>query len=548
MNTEARHQPLSAWRTGIALAALLLVTVIVLGKDITVGGFRHGDSAAHAMDGVLIHDWVGAGPDAWADPLGFATKQYAHYPTLGIGRHYPPGFAVVEAAFFGVFGISPLSARLCVVFFGVLASLGTYVFSRRYMGRPAATLAAVVLITLPGTTLWGRQVMLELPTLSILIWAGIAMRAYLERPSLLRLLGTFALCVLAMLFKQPAVFLTAAIAATLLVGLVRRRTPGSHAILAMLIAGGCIAAVVASLDGHGAKLLRGDATFEHLWSLTALTSYLCELPRHLGLPVVIAAVVGALVTRRSLGPISLFLVAWVAVCYAMLTAADFKNPRFIYLAVFPFAVFAGGAVEWACHRISRREAYLPSAVAATLGLACCAQAMAAPVAHRPEYGAVVSTHRDKILGRAVLFSGLRDGDFVFAVRQYLPWRQAVVVRGSKLLYTCNGRPNLEFVSNVVSMADVESLMRRYAFEYVFVERENKLRLPEDAMLRRFLEADGLYRRVDTCRFEMERRPTFRDTTLELFHVTETLPRLVKQFDILIPRANRVVRVNLGDWS
>ena len=530
------------------MTVLVLITLIVLGKDITVGGFRHGDSAAHAMDGVLIHDWIGAGPDAWGNPIDFATKQYAHYPTLGIGRHYPPGFAAVEAVFFGIFGISPFSARLCVVFFGVLASLGTYLFCRDYMGRPAATLSAIVLITLPGTTLWGRQVMLELPTLSMLIWAGVAMRAYLGHPTLLRLLGTFALCMLAMMFKQPAVFLAAAVAITLVAGLVGGRTRWSHAILGTLIAVACIVAAVASLDGHGSKLLRGDATFEHLWSLSALTFYMRELPGHLGLPVVIAAVVGVFATRRSLGPVSLFLLAWVAVCYVMLTAADFKNPRFIYLAVFPFAVFAGGAVEWAYPGLSRSAGYLPGLVAATLCIACSAKAMAAPIAFRPEYGAVVSTHRDKILGRAVLFSGLRDGDFVFAVRQYLPWRQAVVVRGSKLLYTCNGRTNLDFVSNVVSMEDVESLMRRYAFEYVFVEHENKLRLSEDAMLRRFLEADGLYRRLDTFRFEMDRRPTFRDTTLELFQVTEQLPRLVNHFDILIPRANRVVRVNLGDWS
>ena len=77
------------------LAALYAATAVVLGKDITLGGLADADSAAHAMDGVLIHDWVMAGPSAWLSPMEFARQQYGHYPTLGIGLHYPPGFAVV---------------------------------------------------------------------------------------------------------------------------------------------------------------------------------------------------------------------------------------------------------------------------------------------------------------------------------------------------------------------------------------------------------------------------------------------------------------------
>ena len=73
------HSPLDKWDVWLILAALV-TTGIVLGKDISVGGLRYGDTAVHAMDGVLIHDWIAAGPDAWAQPMQFAEAQYGHYP------------------------------------------------------------------------------------------------------------------------------------------------------------------------------------------------------------------------------------------------------------------------------------------------------------------------------------------------------------------------------------------------------------------------------------------------------------------------------------
>jgi GNAT superfamily N-acetyltransferase len=60
----------------VLVGLLLIMTGIILGKDISVGGLRWGDAAVHAMDGVLIHDWVAAGPEAWRHPVKFAEDQY----------------------------------------------------------------------------------------------------------------------------------------------------------------------------------------------------------------------------------------------------------------------------------------------------------------------------------------------------------------------------------------------------------------------------------------------------------------------------------------
>ena len=177
-------------RVDLALLVILcLIASVVMGKDISVGGLRFGDTSVHAMDGVLIHDWIAAGPEAWVSPMTFAEKQYGQYPCLGIGRHYPPGFAMVEAAFFAVLGISPVTARLTVVFFALVLVVGTYTFVRQFSTPPVATLSSVLLITLPEVTLWGRQAMLEVPTLAVLSWGAVTFCWYLGQPTNRRLIA-----------------------------------------------------------------------------------------------------------------------------------------------------------------------------------------------------------------------------------------------------------------------------------------------------------------------------------------------------------------------
>ena len=104
-----------------ALPVLWVLTVIIVGRGLTDGGFRYPDASRHAMDGALVHDFVADLPASAAHPLDYALEYYAHYPALGFGLYYPPLFAVVESGFFAVFGLSAATARLTVLAFAVLA-------------------------------------------------------------------------------------------------------------------------------------------------------------------------------------------------------------------------------------------------------------------------------------------------------------------------------------------------------------------------------------------------------------------------------------------
>lgn len=531
-----------AWLIVIAIT----IAGVVLSKDITVGGLRYGDTAVHAMDGVLIHDWIAAGPRAWMSPMNFAETQYGHYPCLGIGRHYPPAFAVVEAFFFAVFGISPVTARMAVVFFGLLACVGAFLFLRTLADRPTSFLGCVMLMSLPAVTQWGRQVMLEVPTLAALAWGAFTFSWYLSRPSGKRLFVLIIVALSTLAFRQTAVFLPSAVAIALSFAAWRRRVPWRHAGICTVLALLTIVGVLYSFEGAGERMFRGRASYDSLWGLGALTYYLRQLPGEVGWPILLASLVGVVTVRRARLEHGVFLAAWLFVCYVMLCAAELKYARFFFVGLFPFAVWAALAVGrvLAWQRIRPARTVLVAMACAVLTVSAFRQR----VEYHPDYGAIVSAHRHKIVNQPVLFGGVRDNHFVFAVRQHLPWRKVVAVRSSKLLYTCNTYPTVDFESRVESPSELRDTMNKYAFPLVITERGNRLGIPQEAALQAYLKDGGDYRLLATHDMRVDETRSHRNTTVDVYELTKPLHRVVKHLDIPIPRSNRNIRVSLADDS
>ncbi len=536
----------TGWRADVAIVVMLLaLTGVLLAKDWSVGGFPYGDSAAHVLDGVLILDWIRAGPEAWFQPMQFAQEQYAHYPALGIGRHYPPGFAVVEAIFFAAFGISAPTARLCVLTFGLLAAAGCYGFVRSFADRPAAWLSTALLVTMPAFTEWGRQVMLEIPTLCVLIWTAVAFVRYAQRPSGRRLALVLAGAVAAILFKQTAVFLVAAITLTIGAGSYLQKFPGGHT-------WACVAATVAigagtflSLDGHAALLWRGDPSFPSRLGWASLTFYVRSMPELVGIPALIVAPAAFFAWPRAGRLAGVFIAGWLFGCYGLLVGADYKDPRYFVPVVFPIAVLAGIAFGRLTHFFPTSIRFVVAGGAmGCLGMS----AWVRPIEHRPDFETVVQEHRDRIQQHAVLISGVREGDFIFAVRRHLPWRSAVVVRASKLLYTCNGRADLDFRGNVSCAEDLQQLMRDCAFRHVFIEREDKTGVPQEQWLREYIAHSGDYRRIASHTFTMGAQAGHRNTTLEVYELVAPHVRVVDYLNLWIPRSQMNIRLDLRRWS
>ncbi len=549
MDCETIHQPEMLKKspgsrmTDWLIAAIVAVTaVLVFGKDFTRATFGDADASAHAMDGVLIHDWLSAGPDAWFQPMRFAEQQYGHYPTLGIGQHYPPGFAVVEAAFFGVFGVSAATARLCVAFFGALVAVGTFVFVRRFADRPTAVIAAILMIAIPGTTLWGRQTMLEVPTLAMLIWSAVAFSWYSQQRTWRRFWLMVGAALATILFKQTAVFLICAIAMTLTWSALRKRGAWSHAVCAIVLGFGTLAVTLLALDVASLKTVSGYDTFADRWGFRTLTFYLRTLPEHTGKIVLLASSAGALLSLRRLGDHWWFFASWLFVSFVMVTVASLKTPRFFYVGLFPIVVWAALLVGWCLRFVPRPRWQVSMAAIASGYIAWCG--FTRPVPDGPEFGSVVSAARDRIEGRVVLFSGLRDGDFVFAVRERISWQKAVVIRGSKLFYTCVAGPDLDFVPYIDSPKQVAEVMRTFAFETVIVERDNRTGTAQDDWLREYLTDSGDYVQVGSYVAQRADSPCRSDLFVDVYALDRPWKRQVEHFDIPVPRTRRSIRVDL----
>jgi len=537
--------PTFVLRDGLWIVVIIAFAVVALGKDITKGGLRSMDSPVHAMDGVLVHDWVGSGPTAWVDPIGFAVEQYAHYPALSIGRHYPPGFAFVEAAFFAVFGISATSARLSVLAMGLFAATGVYMFVRRFIDRPYAALAAVLLISMPAVTYWGRQTMLELPTLSVAIWAAVALAHYLDRPSGWRLAVVIAVVVAGICFKQNAVFVIGAVTLAIAAAAWYGHAPRKHVIICGVF---CVAlpALVYLSMGSAIQMLADEyRTFPNPWSWAAISFYVTELPGQLSVWLLVAALIGVALSVRRFGVYGVLLAAWFVGCYAMVTVAACKQPRFFFVGLFPFAVWAAMPFATALRRLPSRAAVPVVLVVMALTTA---HSLQQRIEFYPDYGSVVTAHRDEIENHAVLFSGLRDGDFTFAVRQHIPWRHTAVIRANKLLYSCLAHPLFHLHEKVATFDDIDHTIMPMSLGHLFVERENRLKVHADALFREYLSQTDKYQLIDSRRLREEPEPSYRNVTMDVYELSVPSQRTVKYVDIPVPRAGRTIRLYLDQWA
>ena len=69
------------------------------------------DAARHAMNGAFIHDYVRNGQ--LTSPVAYGELYYSRLPALSLPYH-PPGFPMIEALFFFIFGVNVPAARLAV--------------------------------------------------------------------------------------------------------------------------------------------------------------------------------------------------------------------------------------------------------------------------------------------------------------------------------------------------------------------------------------------------------------------------------------------------
>ncbi len=474
-------------RTGLVQLGLAVVVTLLTARHITESDFRFPDASRHAMDGVLFLDMVREG-GLW-DPVDYGRQFYARYPCLGFPYHYPPVFALVEAVFFAYLGPSIEAARLCVLAFHIASALLLFDVARRSYGPAVGVLAALLFAASPVVLFWSQQVMLEAPSVCMMLLATWLLLWYEQRPGWVRAGAWSAALVAAVLTKQTTVFLIPAHALYLLLRLGWKGVLRRELIAAGAAVGGILLPYALFTSSRAPYLMSMvNAPAPSKLSLSHLLNFPALLPETLGWPLVAAAVLGAVIMgfdRRAWRQFRVYG-CWLLLFYVMMISLENHGSRYAYFWVPPFAVLGGYGLASLARWPTPRWA-----IAAALALVLVPSAVSALRASPPVitgYEEAASFVAALPGGGSVLIDSVWDGDFVFFSRQHDRERR-LVLRGSKMLYTFASFKNYGFMTLVDNDEDILELLRRYATRYIVVEVPDREGTEPGARLRALVQGD-----------------------------------------------------------
>lgn len=453
------------------LFIMLCAALLFLGAP-TGGAFEWSDAPRHALNGVFVKDVFAALP--FDDPAGFAYRYYGQYPALTI-LFYPPLFYFLSAPFYAVFGVSQSTALLIVAVHYVFFACGSWKLFRFWLGPWQAAAAALMLVASPEIASWGRQVMLEIPAFAFLIWSAVAFTRYRREQHIGWLYLAAALLVLAMYTKISTCFMAVAFIGTLLVERRAALLRDRHTWFICLLAGVALLPLIVITMKFGQANVQSvtgiaDAAVSRN-SISGWLWYLKQFPGQLGWPLTVAAAIGVVVAivrrgqRRMARMDVLFWTLWFACGYIFFSAIDLKEARHS-IFILPSLVLAAAVL------LTR----LPSPRASAIALATLAStALLQTIFLRPvlyvkgyaESANFIAQHAPP--GSSVLFSGYRDGSFVFNMRTHEERRDLTVVRADKLLLRVAVRRELGVEQKGLTEAEIGERINQLGIYYVVAQ-------------------------------------------------------------------------------
>jgi 4-amino-4-deoxy-L-arabinose transferase-like glycosyltransferase len=463
-------------RQADALAALLILLFLCLLFRLAPwqGDFYWSDAPRHALNGVFVKDLLAAAP--FSAPQEYALRYYAQYPALTI-LFYPPLFYALSAPLYALFGVSHATALFAVFLHYAALAWGSYRLAGLWLPREAAMLCALTVIALPEVAFWGRQIMLEVPAFAFLVWSAYYFVRYLrdERPWGMYL--ACALLVLGMYTKISLAFMAPVYALMLLT---RKRWGLLHdrhvwgALLLSVVSLVPLMVLTVKFGQANVQSVTGIADAEvSRGSLSGWLWYLRQLPAQLGWTALAGAALGAIalavaaVRRRleGLGEQVVFLGAWFCVGYVFFSAIDLKEARHSVFLLLPAVLAAYLALSLLPQRT----------LALGLGIALAAGTLGQTLWSRPVFAVsgyaqavdYLAHHAPK--DSAVIFSGYRDGAFVFNMRTREDRRDLSVVRADKLLLRVAVRRELGVEQKALSESDIRALIHASGAHYIVVQ-------------------------------------------------------------------------------
>jgi hypothetical protein len=465
----------------IAFAVLLGCVFVFFATAPKHGAFYWSDAPRHAMNGVFLKDFIAAAP--FDRPAEFAYDYYGRYPALTI-LFYPPLFYVLSAPLYALFGVSHSTALLAVMLHYLAFAWGVYRLACQWVAPLAALGVALALALLPEVAFWGRQVMLEVPSFAWLVWSAFHFVRHLRTGATRSLVFAAGLLVLAMYCKVSVCFVAAAYAAALLHArglavLAEKRV--WWILLAAAVA--LVPLVILTLKFGQANVQSVSGVADSVVSRRSLDGWLWyarQFPAQLGWPMLLgmlgllgfamlASVVGKSNTRQVAAPLrraelTLWL-AWWGFGYVFFSLIDLKEARHSVYLLLPMVLLP--LLVASCMLTARVTVAVAAGMAMLAGTWTFAQR---PVLFVDGYAEVANWVGERAPeNSAVLFSGYRDGAFIFNVRA-LPRRPDLsVVRADKLLLNVAVRRELGVQQKAVTEDQLRADLNRLAVHYLVVQ-------------------------------------------------------------------------------
>jgi hypothetical protein len=492
INRAAEARSCTRGEVAVAVAAFAAGACLLWLSAPRAGEFWWSDSPRHALNGVFLKDLIAAAP--WRNPGSWATQYYVQYPALTI-LFYPPLFYAATAPFYALFGVSHATALAVVLLHYVAAACGLYILARRWMSPPVALATGLLLMAAPGVALWGRQVMLEIPSLAFALWAVVVLRDFADHPRPARLYCGVFLLLCAAYTKITAIFVGPAVGLMLLAREGQNVRRDRHLrTAASLFAIGLIPLVMLTATFGRANLQSAIAIPDEQVSRAHLAGwvwYARQLPDQLGWPVLIAALLypPLAVFGRRVRNVSrldaVLLVTWFAGGYFLFSAIDLKEARHSTLILPPLLIAAGLAIE----QMLPRRAVAAAALVLVAATACITWRYApVPAVAGYREAADVIAHQAPA-NSVILFSGERDGSFIFNLRALDPDRHLFTVRSDKLLLRVAIRRELGVEQKAYSEAQISQMLDMYGISYVVAQSDFWTDLSVMASLQHVLRSD-----------------------------------------------------------
>lgn len=441
--------------------------------------FFYGDEARHAMNGVLIHDYVRdliQGDLSSRSPMRYAKTFYVRYPALSLGYH-PPGFSLILAAMYALLGVRLLTAHLTVLFFAGIGSLFLYRLLKAMGTSVLGFLGALVISASPVVCFWSQGVMLDVPAMACMTASAFYLWLDLEKPSP----GTFLLAILwgvaGCYVKQTAGLSLVFIA---VMSLRKDRFAQLKTVWFWLGWLGAILALVPLVwltFSFGMTTLSenvmGDAVQLGWLAAERWSFYIRSATRYLEWPLWViagAAFLWHCSQKRSLGLPLWFFLIWMFLVYLGMSSMAWRSVR-LGLCLAPPMV---GLFLHILHQaLSETRLWRPPLM---VGLFLCygIYGMFRPGPQVASFAPVADWVQENWHGDTVLYSGELNGNFIFQMRRLDPRHQRIVLRGSRVLAMARVMPRFGVKTLIASVEELRSLLDRYRTGILVVESSSKL--------------------------------------------------------------------------